>query len=286
MRRRLVRRLAPRNFWGDRLYGRYMFRRRMGRWPEKEPVRFNDHLFRLKTSGALMDPLVQFVTDKEYAKLHVAATVGEAHVVQTYAVLRNREEARCFRPERFPCVVKPTHSSGQVAILRTPDDALDREALAAWFDLDRYLTTREPNYRYLQPKIIVEEFFSEDGETPPKDYKVFCFRGEPGFVQVDSSRFSGHRRNLYDTAWNRIRATLKYPAAEEDDARPRLLEDMLDLARRLSQPFPFVRVDFYASDSEIRVGELSFTPGGARERIDPPEVEFLLGAYFKGRPGA
>ena len=284
MRRRLVRRLAPRNFWGDRLYGRYMFRRRMGRWPEKEPVRFNDHLFRLKTSGALMDPLVQFVTDKEYAKLHVAATVGEAHVVKTFAVLRSREEARCFRPERFPCVVKPTHSSGQVAILRTPDDALDREALAVWFDLRLYESKREHNYRYLKPKIIVEEFVSDDGLTVPSDYKIFCFRGEPGFIQLDSDRFSNHVQNLYDTGWNRIRATLRHAGGERNDDRPPQLEAMLELAAALARPFPFVRVDLYATGAGLKVGELSFLPHGGEGRIDPPEAEFLLGAYFKGAP--
>lgn len=281
MNESLTRRLVPKTRWGDRLYGRYRFFKRLGRFPERRPVRFNDHLFALKTSGLGYDPLVQFVTDKEYAKLYVAAVLGSEYTIETYRILRNREELETFVPDRFPCVAKPTHSSGQVAICADASVSLDRDRLARWFSIDHYLRSREHNYRYLVPKIIVEEFFSEDGRTVPDDYKIYCFRGVPKFVQVDSDRFTGHTQNLYDTSWVRIPATLLAPGREKDDPKPALLDDMLGMARRLSAPFPFVRVDLYATEREIRVGELTFVPNSAGAPLTPPEAEFTLGAYFR-----
>ena len=45
-----------------------------------------------------------------------------------------------------------------------------------------------------------------------------------------------------------------YPGREQDEEEPELLDHMLNLARILSAPFPFVRVDMYATETEIRIG--------------------------------
>ena len=165
-----TRRLLPKTPWGDRIYGLYRFYRKFRRFPEKRPRRFNDNLFALKTSGMGYDPLVQFVTDKEYAKLYFSSVLGSEYTIDTYRILRSVEELENYAPDRFPCVVKPTHSSGQAAICTDPSVSLDRDRLRQWFFIDHYLRSREQNYRHLVPKIIVEEFFSEDGRTVPDDY--------------------------------------------------------------------------------------------------------------------
>ncbi len=182
MNEKRLRRILPKTLWGDRLYGIHRFCTRLGRLPEKHPVRFNDHLFALKTSGRFYDPLIQFLTDKEYAKLYIAAAVGKEFVTETYRVLRSKEELDSFRPDRFPCILKPTHSSGQAMPCVDPSTLLDREVLRKWFDIDYYERSREYNYRNLTPKIINEEFFSQDGQTLPNDYKFFCFSGVPRFI--------------------------------------------------------------------------------------------------------
>ena len=280
-RRALLQRFLPRTLWGDRVYGRYLFHGRLGRYPEDPPVGFNDHLFALKTSGGGYHPLIQFVTDKEYAKLYISSVLGEQYVIDTYRILQTREEWRNYQPNRFPCVIKPTHLSGAVLICTDPLTPLQRTRRRNWFDTNYYERSREHNYRYLVPKIIVEEFFSDNGHTVPNDYKIFCFRGKPKFVQVDFNRFSGHTRNLYDTSWTRISATLGYPNEEEDGPKPALLEDMLHAAQELSAPFPFVRIDMYALKKKVKIGELTFFPAGAAKMLNPPEAEFILGAYFR-----
>ena len=41
----------------------------------------------MKKDGTLLDPLRQFVTDKEYVKYYIASVVGWQHTIETYKVL-------------------------------------------------------------------------------------------------------------------------------------------------------------------------------------------------------
>ena len=137
--------------------------------------------------------------------------------------------------------------------------------------------SRSQEYKYLKPKIIVEEFFSKDGRTAPNDYKVYCFNGVPRFIQVDSDLFVDHSRNLYDTSWRRLPYTLRHPARPQDDSRPPQLERMLDVASKLSRAFSFIEVDLYTDGTRVKVGELTNCPGGSNARIRPSSGEYALG---------
>lgn len=279
--RLIPRRLLPCNAWGNREFCRRRFVRRQGRRPNpREPERLTDYLYRIKTDGSLLDPLCQFVTDKEFAKQYIESVVGPGYAPETYRVLRNADDVMAFVPDRIPCVLKPTHLSGPVLFHTDADEPLDRKTLVQWLNRERYRSTREANYRYLRPKVIVEEFFSKDGVSVPKDYKIFCFGGIPKLIQVDSGRTYRHTRNLYDTDWRRLSATWHYPAGESDDCRPEPLEEMLEVASRLSAQFSFVRVDLYAISTDVRVGELTFCPGGANEVLLPPAADIEFARLF------
>ena len=279
--RLLRRRSLPRNAWGDREFSRRRFARRHGRVPNaRNPGRLSDYLYKLKTDGTLLDPLRQFVTDKEFAKLYIAQTIGVGYLLETYRILRTADNIEAFVPDRFPCVVKPTHLSGAAMFCTVPEEPADRSLLRKWLATNYYVKSREANYRYLRPKIIVEEFFSEDGVSVPRDYKIFCFGGIPKLVQVDHGRFDHHTRNFYDTDWRRLPMSWHYPPGKEDDERPGALQEMLEVAARLSARFFFVRVDLYALSTGVRVGELTFCPGGANEVMLPDAADIELASLF------
>ncbi len=271
--------MLPLNAWGDREHARRRFLRRQGRRPGGE--RFTDRLYEIKTDGSLLDPSRQFCTDKEYAKQYVEMTLGPGYVPKTYRVLRSAAEVMDFVPDRVPCVVKPTHLSGSVIFHTDPDRPPDRDLLLKWLDTHYYgkRQSREGNYRHLRPKIIVEEFLSEDGVTVPKDYKLFCFHGVPKLVQVDCGRFQEHRRNLYDDQWARLPVTYAHPNGGVDQ-RPAKLAEMLTIAAQLAAGFSFVRVDLYVASQGVRVGELTFCPGGANEVLAPAAADIALGKLF------
>lgn len=284
---RRVERFLPRTPAGDRWFATLEFLAAHGRLPERRPKRYGDHLYSLRVSGRLDDPLRRFVTCKESVKTYIAAAAGERFNLATYAVLRTPEEAASFRPERFPSVVKPTHAAGRFRICREPADAPPPETLLGWLADDFYRNGREGNYRGLRPQIIVEEFFSADGKIPAPEYKVYCFGGRARFVQVETGRGTdAYRRTLHDgSSWAPLPAGVLHPpptpaAGGRSASPPAQHRLLLELAERLAAPFDFLRADLYATDAEVRVGELTNCPNRGCSPVHPPSAGFLLGRYF------
>ncbi len=256
------------------------------RIPDAEnPRYFNDYLFRMKVDGTLLDPLRQFTSDKEYVKTYVRSVVGEKYVIETHEILKTPAEVDAFVPEHLPCVVKPTHSGGRVKIYHDSPPLPDKAVMKEWLTHSFYRITREPSYRHLVPRIIVEEFFSKDGRTPPPDYKVFCFYGMPRFIEVVSNRLSDLTVDVYDVTWKRLPLKFSPPTSPaEENPQPPELEEMLDVAERLARGFSFVRVDLYALDGEVRVGELTHCPANGGIKMFPPSAERALAQLFHPAP--
>jgi hypothetical protein len=52
---------------------------------------------------------------------------------------------------------------------------------------------------------------------------------------------------------------------------------MLDVCRKLSNAFSYVRVDLYYAAGRIFFGELTFTPGNGMAPFDPVESDYYFG---------
>ena len=274
-------RTLPAGRWSDSVISILEFVIRHRRVPRlRNPVLFNDRLLKIKLDGSLLDPLRQFVTDKEYVKYYVAAVVGKEYTLETFDVLRGKSDVECFVIDRAPCVIKPTHMSGPVLLCPHRETPIDRSLLVEWLRGDYYRKSREVNYRFLERKVIVEEFFPGDHGSVPHDYKIFCFHGDPKIIEVDADRFVNHTRNFYDTAWNRLQLTVKYPAGDSADPKPRQLETMLAVAGRLAKPFSSIRIDMYANENAVKIGELTNCHGGGGEQVGPKGAERWLGELF------
>ena len=94
---------------------------------------------------------------------------------------------------------------------------------------------------------------------------------------MDVDRFDDHRRAFFDRAWQRLPFEMEYPGVDGDLPRPAALDEMLEIAERLSEGFPFVRVDLYAVGSHVYFGELTFTPEACNGRFRPVEWDRNLG---------
>ena len=276
LRKSILRRVVPKNKMGDAFYSWCSFVTIHRRLPRKRSGHFNDQLYCMKVDGTLLDPLRQFNSDKEYVKIYIAGTIGDKFNIETYDILRSPSEIDDYTPARFPCVVKPTHLSGSVRICSSSDSFPQPELLKKWLARSLYKKTREQNYKFLKPKIIIEEFISHDSMTIPEDYKIFCFHGVPKFVQVDSDRFTGHTRNFYDTEWCRLDVEWNYPNRPLDHPKPEALTEILRIATKLSAPFDFIRVDLYAIGKELWVGEITNCPENASGVFKTREMEHQL----------
>jgi hypothetical protein len=132
-------------------------------------------------------------------------------------------------------------------------------------------------------QVVVEEDLRQGGRTPD-DYKVFVFGGRARMVVVDRDRFGGHTRFLTDAEWNPLAVRYIYPTTPEGVPRPARWPEMVALAERLGEGFPFVRVDLYAVGGRVLVGELTHFPDGGVSRF-PRAFDRELGAVWgEGRP--
>ena len=272
---RALLRSFPENRLGDTLASWIMFVRAHKRLPARTRT-YNDVLYRIKTSNEILDPLRVFVSDKELVKLYIRAIVGDEYNVPTLDVIRTREAVDMYE---FPprCCIKPTQVSGHV-ILRERGEALDREQIKSWFDLNYYRINREANYKLLKPKVIVEPLIFDSSNV--EDYKIFCYKGVPRLIQVDVDRYIEHKRKYFDTDWNELDFSIKYPRADQDIPRPANLAEMLAVAGELSKHFWFVRVDLYSDIGKVYVGEITHCADNADGRFTPASAEQTLSEYL------
>ena len=56
---------------------------------------------------------------------------------------------------------------------------------------------------------------------------------------------------------------------------------MIELAEKLSKPFPHVRVDFFNIDGEIIFGEMTFVTASGYLSFSPDSFDYELGELFQ-----
>ena len=239
---------------------------------------FHDVLYRIKTTNEILDPLRVFVSDKEFVKLYVKAVVGDQYNVPTIDVIRN---VGAIDDYEFPsnCCIKPTQASGLV-ILRRNGEQIDKQVIKDWFSMNFYRLGREANYKTLLPKVIIEPLIFNNADV--NDYKFFCFNGVVKLVQVDVDRYIDHKRMLFDTDWNPMDFSILYPKANTILQKPDNFNEMLDVARRVSAGFGFVRVDLYSDGTNCLVGEITNCPGNANVSFIPKYGEKIASDIIFG----
>lgn len=141
---------------------------------------------------------------------------------------------------------------------------------------------REWAYYGLKRNIIVEKLLinKQNPEAGIDDYKIFCYAGMPKYIIVDVDRYIGHKRNFYDIEWNNLHIESDCPKANRDIPKPKNLDKMLMVAGKLSEDFPYVRVDLYNIDGEIHFGELTFYPWSGYVQFEPDSFDYKLGKEF------
>ena len=265
---KLRRRVLPHNRFGDNLYHRLLFLSKHKRLPSNQML-WNDVLFRLKTSDEILDPLRVFVSDKELVKTYIKATVGDEYNIPTIAVLHSPDAVDGFQfPDR--CIIKPTHASAQY-ILRRGGEAIDRERIKSWFRMNYYYAGREVNYKTLKPKVIVEPLAFDSSDLT--DYRFYCVNGIPKLIQLDMDRHTRHTRKLFDPDWREHDFCILYPKSDRVIPKPGTLDEMLRVARALSAPFSFVRIDLYSDGQKVICGEITNVSANAGGIFNPLSSE-------------
>lgn len=230
------------------------------------------------------DERLKKLVDKYEVRAYVSDVIGEKYLTKLYGVYEHPEDMRFDElPDKF--VVKLTNGSGYNILCEQKNKKTIKKIknrFAKWMKVDFYMLGREWAYKDVKNRIICEEYLESASAYGLNDYKVFCFNGEPKMIQVDYSRFKGHKRNLYTPEWEFIDEKVEYENDRNADIpRPEHLDEMLECARKLSEPFPHVRVDFYSIDNRLVFGEMTFYHGAGYLHFENEDYERELGAYWK-----
>ncbi|MFC3017626.1 ATP-grasp fold amidoligase family protein [Virgibacillus litoralis] len=70
------------------------------------------------------------------------------------------------------------------------------------------------------------------------------------------------------------------PDTNNSVEKPYHYNEMLEISRKLSDGFPFVRVDLYYSQGKIYVGELTFTPNNGFGKFSDVKFDELFGKHL------
>ena len=223
-------------------------------------------------------------SDKLAVRDYAREVLGEDISVPVLGSWRNPHDIEFDSlPDKY--VLKCNHGSGYNIVVEDAS-SLDRAAavakLSKWLS-ENFATSRgETQYLNIPRKCFAEAFV--DHGDGPVDLKFVCLNGEPKFVKTEI-RGGGHIRiNWYDMDFRFLdysnRMHPNDPTANVE--RPKLFDEMREVASKLAKPFDLVRVDFLIGRERFYLGELTFTPGnGKMSYVGDPETGLKLGSMLR-----
>lgn len=268
----------------DSLYLKLLYKTMTGKKLNlKNPQTFNEKLQWLKLHDR--KSIYTTMADKYLAKEYVGKIIGKEHIIPTLGVWESFDDINFDSlPEQF--VLKCTHDSGGLVICkdrRTFNLSEAKHKIETSLKRNYYYNGREWPYKNIKPQIIAEKYMQEGGSDELMDYKLMCFHGKvkAAFVCTGRGTNKGLHITFYTAEWNRMPfEEIHYPSEKTDIDKPKSYEEMIELAERLSENIPFVRVDFYEVNQKVFFGELTFYTGGGMEEFTPQEWEYKFGEYI------
>lgn len=267
----------------DREYLELLFRKTMGYSLNlDDPKTFNEKLQWLK----LYDKKPEYteMVDKYAAKDFFARIIGSQYIIPTIGVWDRFDDIDFDSlPTQF--VLKTTHDSGGVVVCKDKSAFNINEARKKMYyclGQNFFLRGREWPYKNVKPRIIAEEYLSAFDSIGLIEYKLFCFNGEPKLILVckGTAHGSGRTNDFFDMEFNHLPLRVTYPNSDEAIEKPKEIDELLTIARRLSVGIPQVRVDTYVADGKVYIGEMTFFHDGGMCKFKPDTYDLEFGKYI------
>lgn len=274
----------------DEKFAKTKYEKRMGlKLDLDNPKTFDDKIWWLKIN--YHNPLITMCSDKYWVRDYVKMCGFSDILIELYGVYDKFEDIDFEKlPNKF--FIKTNHGSG-TNIIYDKSKNFDFEKYKKLFNKslnnNYYYVHREWGYKNIEPKIICEKVLVEKNRKVPLDYKLFCFNGRVEYVTVNlaSSDENGNHmetveKNFYDRDFNYI--DVRFSDDNFDPSliqKPKNLDRMIEIAEKLSSPFPEVRVDLYNIDGKIYFGEMTFYHNGGYNESTPKDFVVKMGKKIK-----
>lgn len=247
----------------------------------ENPQTFNEKLMWLKLFEDV--EFKRRFTDKVKAREYMI-TLGYSTLLVPIIGIFDEVEDIIFEqlPRKF--VLKCSHGDGLTIVCenkREMDYRKTRIQLAEMIGTDYSLKYAEPNYARIEPRIIIERFI-ESPTGNSNDYKIHCFHGVPKIIESTFDRFTPKEQTLLLTPdwFNTNYVKKKYPI-DEVKAKPVQLDELLAIAKKLSRPFTYVRIDFKVVDEKVYFNNFTFTPDACLNDQIQEEASLKLGQWLE-----
>ncbi len=235
----------------------------------RNPYLFNEKILWLKLNNYIHNPLVVECADKYKVRDYVKRCGCEEILNDLVGVYDSVDDIPWAElPNRY--VLKWNFGAGMNIVCKDNHIANHEEyknQMKKWGGRKFWLIHSEMHYKYIDRKIVCERYLEDNVNDTIPDYKIYCFNGVPRYILVCHNRV--HLGNkikaeyvFFDTQWN-LKLFSRYSKENQDNIsieQPKSLTSMLEYAKILAKPFPFVRADFYDVNGKVYFGELTFTP--------------------------
>jgi len=139
-------------------------------------------------------------------------------------------------------------------------------------------------YLDISPLLMVESFIQDDFGKQLTEIKAYCFNSQPKHYHLGVNS-----EITYLTPLDEDLNVLDLKCAHRDhlpshitDHLIQVIEDqgVRSLAKKLSGPFKFARVDFYWSGTSLYFSEITHYPFSGTLRFAPNDFDLMLGAEY------
>ena len=274
-------------FVPDSLMLKMQYRIKMGFWPDfKNPRRYTEKLQVYKMR--YRNPLLCQCVDKYEVRGYVRSK-GLENILNTCYGCYDKADEIDFQalPSKF--VAKTTGGGGgkNVLIVRKKDSKAwqtQSALLNEWTNTVAASLGREWAYDGIKTnRIIIEELLEDpdNADGSIDDFKFMCFNGMFKCLWIDKGRYSDHHRGFWGENLNFLEGVYSdHDTFTVPPSLPSNITEMVKVAEKLSEDFPYARVDLYNIQGRIVFGEITFYPWSGYVRFTPDEFDYQLGAYF------
>jgi hypothetical protein len=251
------------------------------------PITFNEHILHRILFDR--DPRLKVLNDKLAVRDFIRARVGEEYVVPLLGVWSDPALVEWDRLP-LPFVLKPNHSSGPIAYVRTEAD-LDRVRLTAlargWLAEDYFDTSMEWGYRNLPRRLLAEPLMRKADGAASDEAQVFTFHGRVAILRVrygvKGSEDEDRREACFDAQGTFLPLFWLRPPIDLRPA-PEVFQRLISQAESLSAGFSHLRVDFHLTADGPVVCELTTYTGAGTIRARHPDWDDVLGRMWAEKP--
>lgn len=274
---------------GDRRRTERMYKRIFGKKPDLDhPKTMNEKICWLKLNDH--KDIYTLLADKYRVREYYKEHFGEEYLVPLVWKTDRWQDVKKENMPDYPFVIKANTGAGTWRIIRDRNEvdyAELRNECRKWMHLNQYYRTQEWQYKNIKPCIIVEKLITDSQGRVPQDIKLHYFNGKLEFIYCVVDREGDAYRALFTPEWELLPfqwvSDKKYKKIDKPitEPRPVMLDKMIEIGNEMAKDFKYLRMDFYACEDKMYIGETTLYHGAGYNRFHPAEYDWICGERLK-----